>query len=232
MSKSSRKQTTHIGGSKYFKRIISGKLQGTLDMASRYFLIKVPVGISDAYMEFRGMDGIHLLKLSAFDCFGYEVGWGGVGYHIDCEDYLIEKEFQRIKRRCPSPTECPLSCVQGYTDFYNPAHPSHLVGGRVPLCPRSISPSERWVHLPSYAAIHIALGTNMYSDRCINRWYVSPTHGSPPPHCSFLSAPSSSPVRCCNSFVSFSEPLHATIPPGSASPVLESSDHSTCCYPP
>ena len=53
MGKSSRKQTTHTGKSKYFKRVILGKLEGTWDMATRYFLIKVPVGIADPYIKLR-----------------------------------------------------------------------------------------------------------------------------------------------------------------------------------
>ena len=84
MGKSLRKLSTPTGGSKHFKGVISGKLQGTWDMDNRYFLIKVPVGIADAYMKFRGVDGIHLLRFSAFESSGYKVGWGDIDYPIDC----------------------------------------------------------------------------------------------------------------------------------------------------
>ena len=179
MGKSFRKLSTPTGGSKHFKRVISGKLQGTWDMANRYFLIEVPVGIADAYTKFRDVHGIQLLIFSAFECSGYEVGWVDVDYPIDCEDYLIEREFQRLKRRCLAPTEHPFSCMQGYTNFYNIVHPSHLVGGRVPMHSRSISPVRDGCASPHHA-LHRAQGLQMHSDRCVNRWSVSPTCGSPP----------------------------------------------------
>ena len=153
-------------------------------MAERYFLIKVPVNIADAYLTFRAVDGIHLLRFSAFECSGYEVGLDDVDDPIDCEDYLIEREFQRLKRRYLTPTEHPFSHMWGYTDFYKPACPSHFVGGRIPLHPSSISPSERWVPSPLMLPFR-AWGRHMHSDRHINRWSVRPSHGSPPPQCPF-----------------------------------------------
>ena len=72
-------------------------LQGTWDMANRYFLIEVPAGIADANMRFRGVDGIHLLRFSAFECSGYEVDWGDVDDSIDCEEHLFKREFQKLK---------------------------------------------------------------------------------------------------------------------------------------
>ena len=108
-----------------------------------------------------------------------------------------------------------------YSDFCKSAHPSHLVGGRVPL---HQFPLVRWVHLPSYAALH------MHSDRHINRWSVSPYHGSPPPKCPLLSGPSPFPARHCTHSVSFSEPPQVTIPPRSVSPVSESTGLCTYCH--
>ena len=55
-------------------------------MANRYFLIEVPDGIADAYIKIKGIDGIHLLRLSAFECDGYQLGWDEADYPIDCEE--------------------------------------------------------------------------------------------------------------------------------------------------
>ena len=181
MGKSSRKQSTHTGGSKYFRRVILGKLQVTWDMAGRYFPIEVPVGIADANLKFRGVNGIHLHRFGAFSCSHYKVGWGDVDDPIDCEDYLIEREFWRLKRRCLAPIEHPFSHMWGYTDFNKQAQPSHSVGWRVLLYPRSISPSKGLVCLPFYAAFNKAWIPHMHFERCVSRWSVSPTHGSPPP---------------------------------------------------
>ena len=38
--------------------------------------------------------------------------------------------------------ELPLSFVRGFTEFYNPTRPSHLVGGALVRCHRSYSPIE------------------------------------------------------------------------------------------
>ena len=143
------KPSPAVVGSKYIKRVVSGKLQGTWDMANRYFLIEVPGGIADACMKFRGIDEIHLLRFSAFECPGYQVGWNEVVYHVDCGGDLIEREFRTLKRHHPDPVDLPFPHMHGFTDFYNPACPAHLAGGRVPLRPHRLSP-ERRAHFPSY----------------------------------------------------------------------------------
>ena len=81
-------------------------------MANRYFLTEVLVGITDAYMTFRGVDGIHLIRFNAFECSGYKVSWSDGDYPIDYMDYFIEREFQMLKRRHPAPTEHPFSHVE------------------------------------------------------------------------------------------------------------------------
>ena len=96
---------------------------------------------------------------------------------------------------CPDAVDLAFSHMHGFTDFYNPVHPVHLVGSRVLLRPHRLSPSERRVCFPSYRACDRARGPHMVSDRCINRWYVSPIHGTPPPampsprHCSSSTLP-------------------------------------------
>ena len=71
MGRLTRKPSHAVGGSKYNRRVVSGKLQGTWDMANRYFIIELPGGIADVYIRFKGIDGIHLLRFSAFECAGY-----------------------------------------------------------------------------------------------------------------------------------------------------------------
>ena len=143
MGRLSRKPSPAVGASKYIKRVVSGKMQGTWDMANRYFLIDVPDGIADAYMKFKEIDGIHLLRFSAFECAGYQVGWDEANSPIDCEDYLIERKFWKLKWCQPDPVYLPFLCMHGFTDFYNPACSAHLGGGRVPLRSCRLYPSER-----------------------------------------------------------------------------------------
>ena len=84
MVRLTRKPSPAVGGSKIYKTVVSTKLQGTWDMSNRYFLIGVPGGIADAYMEFKGIYGIHLLRVSAFEYAGYQVGWDKANYPTDC----------------------------------------------------------------------------------------------------------------------------------------------------
>ena len=82
------------------------------------------------------------------------------------------------------------------------------------LRPHRLFPSERRAHFTSYRACDRARGPHMVSDRHGNRWFISPTHGSPPQaipssrHCSpaplpahhskstssYVGSPPSSPV--------------------------------------
>ena len=120
------------------------------------------------------------MTFSAFECAGYQVGWPEVDSPIDSEDYLIEREFRKLKRHCPDPVDLPFLCMLGFTDFYNPACPAHLVSSSVPLRSCRLSPSESRACLSSCIAYDRARGPHMVSDKCINRWSASPTHGSPP----------------------------------------------------
>ena len=97
MGRLTRKPSPAVGRSKYIKRVVSGKLQDTWDLANRYFLIEVPGGIVDVYMKFKGIDDIHLLRFSVFKCAEYQVGWDEADYPIDCEDFLIKGEFRKLK---------------------------------------------------------------------------------------------------------------------------------------
>ena len=184
MARFNRKPSPAIARSKYIKRVVSGKLQDTWDMTKRYFLIGLPGGIVHADMRFQGIDRIHLLRFSAFECAGYQVIWDEADYPIDCEDYLIEREFRKLKRHCPDPASLPFPHMHAFTDFYIPACPAHFVGGRVPLrlsttC-RSSS-SERRVCFPFCRACDRTRGPHMVSYTCINRGPVCPTHGGPLP---------------------------------------------------
>ena len=82
----------------------------------------------NAYMKFIEIDGIHLLRFSAFDCAGFQVGWDEANYPIDCEDYLIEREFRRLKRCHPDSVDLlsPV-CMTSQTSTILHAQPILLV---------------------------------------------------------------------------------------------------------
>ena len=123
-----------VGGSKYIKRLLSG----TWDMANRYFLM--PGGITDAHMKLKGINGINLLRFSAFECAEYQIGWDEADYSINFEDPLNGRELRKLKRCPPDPVDIPFPHMHGSTDFYNNAYTAHLGGGRVPLRSGRLSP--------------------------------------------------------------------------------------------
>ena len=88
-------------------------------MSNRYILIEVPAGIADAYMKFKENDVIHLLRFSAFEFVGYQVGWDEADYSIDCEDYIFEREFRKLKRHHQDLVDLPFPLMHGFTKFYN-----------------------------------------------------------------------------------------------------------------
>ena len=44
-------------------------------MKSRCFTIYAPLGIAEAYMWFQGVDGVHVLRFTSYECSGFYVGW-------------------------------------------------------------------------------------------------------------------------------------------------------------
>ena len=98
-------------------------------MKSRCFIIYAPLGIAEAYMWFQGVDGVHVIRFTSYECSGFYVGLEDFDYPVDREEFLIEKEFLNRKRSWLIPTEYPFPRLCGFTDYYNPTRPGHLRGG-------------------------------------------------------------------------------------------------------
>ena len=68
-------------------------MEGIWDMKNRCFTVYAPPDIAEAYMQFQGVDGVHVLRFTSYECSGFHVGWVNLNYPVDREEYLIEKEF-------------------------------------------------------------------------------------------------------------------------------------------
>ena len=62
-------------------------------MKSRCFTVYAPPDIAEAYMQFQGVDGVHVLRFTSYECSGFPVGQVDLDYPVDREEFLIEKEY-------------------------------------------------------------------------------------------------------------------------------------------
>ena len=67
-------------------------------MKNQCFTICAPPGIAEAYMWCQGVDAVHVLRLTSYECSGFHVGWEDLAYTVDWEEFMIEKEFWNRKR--------------------------------------------------------------------------------------------------------------------------------------
>ena len=67
-------------------------------MKKRCFTVYAPPGITEAYMQFQGVDGVHVFRFTSYECSHFHVGWKDLDYPVYLEEFLIEKEFWNRKR--------------------------------------------------------------------------------------------------------------------------------------
>ena len=157
--------------------LVNCRVFGTV--TNRYLLIEILGGIADTDMKFKGIDGINFLRFGALECAGCHVGWDEADYPIDSEDYLIKRELMKLKRHFPEPVDLfSMPCMASQTSTILYILPTLLVV-RVPFRPCQLSPLERRACLSCYRTYDRTRGPHMVSDRCINRWSVSSSGGSP-----------------------------------------------------
>ena len=68
-------------------------------MKNRCFTNYAPPGIAEAYMQFHGVDGVHVLRVTSYECSVFYVGWEDLDYPVDREEFLIERN-SGIGRDC------------------------------------------------------------------------------------------------------------------------------------
>ena len=61
-------------------------MEGTWDMKSRCFTVYAPLDIAEAYMQFQGVNGIHVLRFTSYECSSLHVGWEDLDYLVDREE--------------------------------------------------------------------------------------------------------------------------------------------------
>ena len=69
------------------------------------------------------------------------MAWEHLDYDHTTDAFLLDCAFTHHGKH-PQVVELALPRVTGFTEYYNPTRPSHLVGGALVRCHRSYSPKE------------------------------------------------------------------------------------------
>ena len=202
MASSRCSRSTYKSAAKSLKRVTAGGLEGVWDTKCRCVPLELPVGVTSIQMVVEGVDGVHTMDFSSFECAGSFIQWKDYDYPWKSSDFMLAREARR-HGRCP-----PVASSQAYPRrrdivcFENPTRLPFLRGGQRQWRGRSYSPSElrytpRPISRPRRSKSHSpaskcrqctpTMGTLMTRPRNLSRSpssSVSSVHGetqSPPP---------------------------------------------------
>ena len=119
----------------------SGKVKVVWNIKDSTFQFKLPSGICMADVTFMGTSGVHKFHFTSNSAKASHVAWEHLDYDHTANAFLLDCAFAHCCKH-PQVVELPLPRVTGFTEYYNPTRPSHLVGGALVRCHRSYSPSE------------------------------------------------------------------------------------------
>ena len=104
------------------KVVTAGRAFGVWNNKDSTFQFKLPSGICTADVTFMGTSGVHNLD-----------------YDHTANAFLLDQAFTH-RGKHPQVVELPLPREPGFTKYYNPTRPSHLVGGALVRHCRCYSP--------------------------------------------------------------------------------------------
>ena len=142
MASSRHSCSTNKSAAKSLKRVTAGGLEGVWDTKHRCVSLELPVGVTSIQMVVEGVDGVHIMDFSSFECAGSFVWWKDYDYPWKSSDFMLAREA-RHHGRCP-----PVASSQAYpwrqdiVRFENPTRPPFLRGGQRQWRGRSYSPLE------------------------------------------------------------------------------------------
>ena len=134
------------------KKVTAGGMEGEWDPKKRKLSAKLPVGVTEIWLAAEGIDGVHKMEFSSFDCAGsfiprmdYDYPALSKGYILYCENKKQgRKPFRIFSQNYPR--------ISNITHFENPTRPPFLKGGQCPMQGRSYSPLELRYQLHQHRA--------------------------------------------------------------------------------
>ena len=105
------------------------------------FPFKLPSGTCTADVTFMGISGVHKFHFTSDSAQASHIAWEHLDYDHTTDNFLLGRAFTHHDRH-PQVVELPPPREPGFTNYYNPTRPSHLVGGGLVRCRRSYYPTE------------------------------------------------------------------------------------------
>ena len=106
------------------------------------FQFKLPSGVCKADVTFMGTSGVHKFHFTSDSAQASHVAWEHLDYDHTTNAFLLDHALIHRSRH-PQVVELPLPREPGFTNYYNPTRPSHLVGGALVRHRRSYSPTRK-----------------------------------------------------------------------------------------
>ena len=122
------------------KVVTAGRAFGVWNNSIVTFQFKLPSGICTADVTF-GTLGVHKFHFTSDSAKALHVAWEHLDYDHTTDAFLLDCAFTHCGKY-PQVVELPLPRVTGFTEYYNPTRPSHLVDEALVRCHRSYSPIE------------------------------------------------------------------------------------------
>ena len=119
----------------------AGRAFGVWNSKDSTFQFKLPSGICTADVTFMGTSGVHEFHFTSDSAEASHVAWEHLDYEHTSDAFLLDHTFTHCGKH-PQVVELPLPRVSGFTNYYNPTRPSHLVEGALVKHCRSYSPTE------------------------------------------------------------------------------------------
>ena len=119
----------------------TGRAFGVWNNKDNTFQFKLPSGNCTADVTFMGTLGVHKFHFTSDSAQASHVAWEHLDYDHTADAFLLDCAFTH-RGKHTQVVELPLPRVRGFTEYYNPTRPSHLVGGALARCDRSYSPQK------------------------------------------------------------------------------------------
>ena len=142
MASSRRSRSTNKSAAKSLKRVTAGGLEGVWDTKCRCVSLELPVGVTSIQMVAEGVDGVHTMDFSSFECAGSFIQWKDYDYPWKSSDFMLAREARRHGRHPPVASSQAYPRHRDIVHFENPTWPLFLQGGQCQWRGRSYSPSE------------------------------------------------------------------------------------------
>ena len=132
MASARHSRSTHKSAAKSLKRVTAGGLEGVWDTKHRCVSLELPVGVTSIQMVVEGVDGVHTMDFSSFECAGSFVQWKDYYYPWKTSDFMLAREARHHGRHPPVASSHAYPRHRDIVRFENPTRPPFLGGGQCP----------------------------------------------------------------------------------------------------